>query len=146
MVGKRQTVMERRTKETHVTLALTLPPHEKEFESSINTGIGFLDHMIYTLAKHAHWQLDLKCVGDLHVDDHHTTEDVAIVLGQAFNQACGIGTVRMNGIVRFGSAFAPLDEVFAYFVSLYTVTSISRHFLDVWWTFPTELMLASIYH
>ncbi|KAK3359807.1 imidazoleglycerol-phosphate dehydratase-like protein [Lasiosphaeria hispida] len=73
---------------------------------SINTGIGFLDHMLHALSKHAGWSLALACQGDLHIDDHHTAEDVCIALGYAFAQALGTPT----GLARFGSAYAPLDE------------------------------------
>ncbi|KAK3403179.1 Imidazoleglycerol-phosphate dehydratase-domain-containing protein [Sordaria brevicollis] len=73
---------------------------------SINTGIGFLDHMLHALAKHAGWSLALACKGDLHIDDHHTAEDVCIALGYAFAKALGTPT----GIARFGSAYCPLDE------------------------------------
>ncbi|KAG9232467.1 Imidazoleglycerol-phosphate dehydratase-domain-containing protein [Amylocarpus encephaloides] len=73
---------------------------------SINSGIGFLDHMLHALAKHAGWSLSLICKGDLHIDDHHTAEDVCIALGGAFKDALGVP----NGLARFGSAYAPLDE------------------------------------
>ncbi|KAI0471932.1 Imidazoleglycerol-phosphate dehydratase [Xylariaceae sp. FL0804] len=73
---------------------------------SVNTGIGFLDHMLHALAKHAGWSLALACKGDLHIDDHHTAEDVHIALGQAFARALG----STSGLARFGSAYAPLDE------------------------------------
>lgn len=73
---------------------------------SINTGIGFLDHMIHTLAKHGGWSLIVECIGDLHIDDHHTTEDVGIALGMAFKEALG----QVRGVKRFGTGFAPLDE------------------------------------
>ncbi|KAK4113809.1 IGPD-domain-containing protein [Canariomyces notabilis] len=73
---------------------------------SINTGIGFLDHMLHALAKHAGWSLALACKGDLYIDDHHTAEDVCIALGYAFAQALGTPT----GLARFGYAYAPLDE------------------------------------
>lgn len=72
----------------------------------IQTGIGFLDHMIHALAKHAGWSLIVECIGDLHIDDHHTTEDCGIALGTAFKEA--LGAVR--GVKRFGTGFAPLDE------------------------------------
>ncbi|EGS17330.1 imidazoleglycerol-phosphate dehydratase-like protein [Thermochaetoides thermophila DSM 1495] len=72
----------------------------------INTGIGFLDHMLHALAKHAGWSLALACKGDLWIDDHHTAEDVCISLGYAFAKALGTPT----GLARFGSAYAPLDE------------------------------------
>ncbi|RQM06446.1 hypothetical protein DH86_00002285, partial [Scytalidium sp. 3C] len=72
----------------------------------IDSGIGFLDHMLHALAKHAGWSLALKCKGDLHIDDHHTAEDVCLALGSAFKEALGVP----SGIARFGSAYAPLDE------------------------------------
>ncbi|TVY50992.1 Imidazoleglycerol-phosphate dehydratase [Lachnellula cervina] len=73
---------------------------------AINSGIGFLDHMLHALAKHAGWSLALECKGDLHIDDHHTAEDVCLALGGAFKEALGTPT----GLARFGSAYAPLDE------------------------------------
>jgi imidazoleglycerol-phosphate dehydratase len=73
---------------------------------SIHTGVGFLDHMIHALAKHGGWSLIVECIGDLHIDDHHTTEDVGIALGAAFKEALG----HIRGVKRFGTGFAPLDE------------------------------------
>lgn len=73
---------------------------------SISTGIGFLDHMLHALSKHAGWSLAITCKGDLHIDDHHTAEDVCIALGYAFAKALGTPT----GLARFGYAYAPLDE------------------------------------
>ncbi|KAJ3245542.1 imidazoleglycerol-phosphate dehydratase [Chytriomyces hyalinus] len=105
--------IQRKTNETDISLTLRLPSVESytsgavaAAEINISTGIGFLDHMLHALAKHAHWSLTLKCTGDLHVDDHHTAEDVAIALGQAFKAALG----EPRGIKRFGYAYAPLDE------------------------------------
>lgn len=72
----------------------------------VQTGIGFLDHMLHALAKHAGWSLIVECIGDLHIDDHHTAEDVSIALGTAFHKALG----QVRGVKRFGSGFAPLDE------------------------------------
>lgn len=72
----------------------------------IHTGVGFLDHMIHALAKHSGWSIIVECIGDLHIDDHHTTEDCGIALGTAFKDA--LGAVR--GVKRFGTGFAPLDE------------------------------------
>ncbi|KAJ1913161.1 imidazoleglycerol-phosphate dehydratase [Mycoemilia scoparia] len=100
----------RKTNETDISISLHIGslddgPEVKQV-IDINTGIGFLDHMYHALAKHARWSLTLKCVGDLHIDDHHTAEDTAIALGMAFKQALG----EPRGIKRFGSAFAPLDE------------------------------------
>ncbi|GAM86867.1 hypothetical protein ANO11243_048870 [Dothideomycetidae sp. 11243] len=73
---------------------------------AIDTGIGFLDHMLHALAKHAGWSLQLVCKGDLHIDDHHSAEDTFIALGGAFKTALG----STAGLARFGYAYAPLDE------------------------------------
>ena len=73
---------------------------------SVNSGIGFLDHMLHALAKHAGWSMIVECIGDTYIDDHHSTEDIGIALGEAFKKA--LGAVR--GIKRFGTGFAPLDE------------------------------------
>ena len=99
----------RQTKETDISVHLSLSSDAQTQSISISTGIGFLDHMLTALAKHAHWNLDLKCVGDLHIDDHHTAEDVALTLGSAFKSALG----PLVGIRRFGYAYAPLDEALA---------------------------------
>jgi imidazoleglycerol phosphate dehydratase HisB len=96
----------RETSETRITLALNL---DGSGEADIRTGIGFLDHLLTALARHARFDLRLKCDGDLHVDDHHTAEDCALALGSAINQALG----DRRGIHRFGSAYAPLDESLA---------------------------------
>lgn len=101
--GRRRAVVERRTKETSIRLALDL---DGAGESQIATGIGFFDHMLTALAKHARFDLEIACRGDLHVDAHHTVEDVGIVLGEALRQALG----DKRGIVRFGHAYCPLDE------------------------------------
>jgi len=76
---------------------------------SISTGVGFLDHMLELFTKHGMFNLQLKCKGDLHVDDHHTTEDVAIALGKAFDKALK----DRAGISRYGSAYVPMDESLA---------------------------------
>ncbi|ODQ63907.1 imidazoleglycerol-phosphate dehydratase [Nadsonia fulvescens var. elongata DSM 6958] len=73
---------------------------------SVHSGIGFLDHMLHALAKHGGWSLILECIGDLHIDDHHTAEDCSIALGVAFKQAMGV----VKGVKRYGTGFAPLDE------------------------------------
>ncbi len=95
--------VERRTRETDIVLVLAL---DGEGRSQVATGVGFLDHMLTALAAHARFDLELRCKGDLHVDPHHSVEDVGIVLGQALKQALG----DKKGIVRFGHAFCPLDE------------------------------------
>ena len=94
----------RKTSETSITISIDLRPDIQKI--CINTGIGFLDHMLTALAKHAHWSLELECKGDLYIDDHHTCEDVALALGSAFKVALG----EPKGIRRFGYAYAPLDE------------------------------------
>lgn len=97
----------RKTKETDITLSLDLDEGGKV---SINTGVGFLDHMLTALAVHGGFSLTVKCDGDLYVDGHHTTEDIGIVLGKAFAQALG----DKAGIMRYGSAFIPMDEALAF--------------------------------
>lgn len=85
------------------------PSHAAESTSqyiSVNTGIGFLDHMLHALAKHSGWSLIVECIGDVHIDDHHSAEDTGIALGMAFKEALG----HVKGVKRFGSGFAPLDE------------------------------------
>ena len=98
--------VERRTHETAITVELQL---DGNGHAAVETGIGFLDHMISALCKHARWGLRLRCAGDLHIDDHHTAEDTALALGAAFAEAVG----PRVGIARFGSAYAPLDEALA---------------------------------
>jgi len=93
----------RKTRETDIVLTLDL---DGQGRSQITTGIGFLDHMLTSLATHARFDLELRCKGDLHVDAHHSVEDVGIVLGQALRQALG----DKQGLVRFGHAYCPLDE------------------------------------
>merc|ERR1712059_133661 len=73
----------------------------------VNSGIGFLDHMLHALAKHAGWSLRLRCQGDLHIDDHHTAEDTCLALGTAFKTALAKNN---TGLSRFGTGHAPLDE------------------------------------
>lgn len=100
--GSRSAQIVRKTKETEITAALRL----EKGDSRISTGIGFFDHMLTALAFYSSMQLELTASGDLHVDGHHTVEDVGIVLGQAFRQALG----DKAGIRRFASAFVPMDE------------------------------------
>ena len=96
----------RTTGETEIKVTLDL---DGEGRAEIESGIGFLDHMLTSLAKHARFDLRLTCQGDLEIDDHHTVEDCALALGQALDQALG----ERRGIARFGSAYAPLDEALA---------------------------------
>ncbi|MFH1554622.1 MAG: imidazoleglycerol-phosphate dehydratase HisB [Pseudomonadota bacterium] len=99
----RQAEIVRETKETKVRLSVDLDGTGK---AAIATGIGFLDHMLDLLARHARFDLDIKADGDLHVDFHHTTEDVGIVLGQAVKRALG----DMRGITRYADLHLPMDE------------------------------------
>ncbi len=99
----RSATVSRKTSETDITLTLDL---DGEGRANIATGIGFLDHMLGALTKHARFDLTLTCKGDLHIDGHHTAEDCALALGAALNEALG----DRKGIGRFGSAYAPLDE------------------------------------
>jgi imidazoleglycerol-phosphate dehydratase len=101
--GARRVRVERKTRETDIVLELNL---DGEGRSKIATGVGFLDHMLTSLATHARFDLQLRCQGDLHVDAHHSVEDVGIVLGQALKEALG----DKKGLVRFGHAYCPLDE------------------------------------
>ncbi|KAG9678154.1 IGPD-domain-containing protein, partial [Aureobasidium melanogenum] len=125
----RSAVINRDTNETKIQLALNLDGgslEEIEAENNgadkshaaqasksqtidVDTGIGFLDHMIHALAKHSGWSLKLRCRGDLHIDDHHTAEDVFIAMGQAYKSALK----STAGLARFGYAYAPLDEALA---------------------------------
>ena len=93
----------RATKETEVAVELNL---DGSGRAEIMTGIGFLDHMLELLARHSRVDIKVKAKGDLHVDQHHTTEDVGIVLGQAVKQALG----DMRGIVRYADVHIPMDE------------------------------------
>ena len=93
----------RKTKETEVYVKVELDGHGS---SRIATGIGFLDHMLDLFARHGLFDLDVRCAGDLHIDGHHSVEDIGITLGQAFAEALG----DKAGIVRFGAAYVPMDE------------------------------------
>jgi imidazoleglycerol-phosphate dehydratase len=102
-MSARRAEIDRRTLETDIHVELWL---DGDGKAEIATGIGFLDHLLTALAKHARFDLVLRCKGDLHIDDHHTAEDCGIALGQALDAALG----ERRGIARFGSAYAPLDE------------------------------------
>jgi len=99
----RRASIARATAETDIRATLAL---DGQGRAKVATGIGFLDHMLIALARHALFDLDLTAQGDLHIDFHHTTEDVGIVLGQAVKQALG----DRRGIVRYGHAVVPMDE------------------------------------
>ena len=102
----RTATVTRTTTETDISLTLDL---DGTGACDIATGIGFLDHMLTALARHGLFDLTIRAKGDLHIDFHHTTEDVGIVLGQAFRQALG----DKRGIRRFGHALIPMDETLA---------------------------------
>ena len=99
----RSAEVERKTRETAVAVGLRI---DGTGQSEIGTGVPFLDHMLESFARHGFFDLRVAATGDLHIDDHHTVEDVGIVLGRAFRQALG----DRSGIRRFGNATVPLDE------------------------------------
>lgn len=99
----RAATVERNTKETQIKLSINLDGSGK---SEIHTGIGFFDHMLEGFARHGFFDLTVQATGDLHVDDHHTVEDVGIVLGNAIKEALG----DKKGIRRYGSRILPMDE------------------------------------
>lgn len=99
----RSAEVKRKTAETDVSVKLNL---DGKGTCSIETGIGFLDHMLVLLAKHSRFDLEIKCVGDINVDGHHTTEDIGIALGQAFKEALG----DKAGINRYANTLLPMDE------------------------------------
>ncbi len=103
---ERQAQVTRETKETRVEVRLVL---DGQGHHQVETGVGFLDHMLAQLAAHGLLDLEIRAQGDLHVDEHHTVEDVAITLGQALDQALG----DRRGVVRMGHAYAPMDEALA---------------------------------
>ena len=102
----RTATVHRQTRETDITLELNI---DGKGNATVDTGIGFFDHMLASFAKHGLMDLTLKAKGDLTVDDHHTVEDVGIALGEAYKQALK----DKAGIERFGHALVPMDEAFA---------------------------------
>lgn len=105
-MNERRVEIRRRSRETEVTVKLAL---DGEGRPTIDTQIGFYDHLLTALALHAGFDLTVTVRGDLDVDDHHTVEDTALALGAALDEALG----ERRGIVRFGSAYAPLDDALA---------------------------------
>jgi imidazoleglycerol-phosphate dehydratase len=99
----RTATIKRKTKETDVEVSVDL---DGRGTASVSTGIGFLDHMLDLLARHSRIDMTVKAQGDLHIDQHHTTEDVGIALGQAVRQALG----DMRGITRYADVHVPMDE------------------------------------
>ncbi len=105
-MSERTATVTRETAETTIDLTLAV---DGSGQADVDTGIGFFDHMLTSFAKHGLFDLEVDCDGDLEVDDHHTVEDVAIVLGAAFDEALG----DRSGIVRFADRRVPLDEAVA---------------------------------
>lgn len=103
MQAERTAQVTRNTNETQISVAINLDGTGKQ---TLNTGVPFLDHMLDQIARHGLIDLDIKAVGDLHIDAHHTVEDVGITLGMAFAKAMG----DKKGIRRYGHAYVPLDE------------------------------------
>jgi imidazoleglycerol-phosphate dehydratase len=105
----RSAKVQRKTGETDINLSFHI---DGECRNNIDTGVPFMDHMLDLFAKHGHFDLQVKAIGDLEVDAHHTTEDVGICLGQALQEALG----DKKGIRRYGNAFVPMDETLAQVV------------------------------
>ena len=123
----RTSELKRTTAETDITLALNL---DGTGRSEIETGCGFLDHMLTLFAKHGRFDLNITCQGDTYVDDHHTVEDIGISLGKAFKEALG----DKRGVVRYGSTILPMDES----LILSAVDLSGRGFLGYGLEIPTE--------
>ena len=102
-MSERSANVSRNTLETQISVELNLDGSGK---SNFDTGIPFLEHMLEQIARHGSFDLEITAKGDLHIDDHHTVEDIGITLGQAFNEALG----DKMGIMRYGHAYVPLDE------------------------------------
>lgn len=103
MTTPRRASIKRNTAETQIQLSINL---DGTGTAQLQTGIGFFDHMLDQIARHGLIDLDIQCIGDLHIDGHHTVEDVGIALGQAFREAVG----DKKGLRRYGHAYVPLDE------------------------------------
>lgn len=123
----RQASIERNTAETRIRLTLDLDGSGK---SNIDSGVGFMDHMLTLFSAHSGYDLDLVCHGDTNVDDHHSVEDIGIALGDAFRQALG----ERKGIIRYGSMWLPMDEALV----LSAVDISGRSLLDYRMHIPTE--------
>jgi len=125
----RSATIERNTNETRISASVDLDGFGK---SSIVTGVGFFDHMLDQIARHAPLDLEVSATGDLHIDGHHTVEDVGIALGQAVDRALG----DRKGITRYGHAYAPLDEALTRVV----VDVSGRPFLVYEVNFPAPMI------
>lgn len=123
----RTSVINRKTAETDIHLALNL---DGEGKSEINTGVGFLDHMLTLFASHSRFDLTINCKGDIEVDDHHSAEDIGICLGKAFEEALS----DKRGITRYGSMMLPMDE--ALILTAADISGRACLCYDV--SFPTE--------
>ena len=123
----RQSTINRTTAETDITLTLDL---DGKGESSIDSGCGFLDHMLTLFARHGRFDLTLNCKGDVYVDDHHTVEDIGICLGKAFSKALA----DKKGICRYGDTTLPMDES----LILTAVDLSGRGYLNFDLQIPTE--------
>ncbi len=123
----RSATINRKTAETDIKLTLNL---DGKGNSKINSGCGFLDHMLTLFAKHGRFDLDIECVGDTYVDDHHTVEDIGISLGLAFKEALG----DKRGVERYGNMVLPMDET----LILSAVDFSGRSYLNFDLNIPTE--------
>lgn len=123
----RTSTVNRKTGETDISLTLNIDGSGK---STIDSGCGFLDHMLTLFAKHGRFDLTVNCIGDTHVDDHHTVEDIGISLGIAFKEALA----DKKGIVRYGSMILPMDEA----LILSAVDFSGRGYLGYSMNIPTE--------
>lgn len=123
----RRATVTRKTNETDVTTTLSL---DGTGACTVSTGIGFLDHMLELFGRHALFDLEVKAVGDLHVDDHHTAEDTGIALGQAFAQALG----EKRGVRRYAGVYLPMDEA----LTRVAIDLSGRPFLVFRTEFPTQ--------
>lgn len=123
----REARIERKTAETDITLSLNL---DGQGRADIDTGVGFLNHMLELLSFHSRFDLFVRCQGDTQVDDHHSVEDIGIALGQAFSQALG----DKKGIVRYGNFLLPMDEALV----LCAVDVCGRDTLGYQVSIPTE--------
>ena len=129
---KRKSEIDRITKETNIKVEIDL---NGKGQYKISTGIGFLDHMLEQLSKHSGIDITLKAIGDLHIDDHHTTEDVGYTIGKGISEALG----NRKGINRFGSAYVPMDET----LSRVALDFSGRPYL-VWKVFFTQNKLGKM--
>ena len=123
----REARLERKTAETDISLFLSL---DGSGQSKVDTGVGFLDHMLTLFARHGCFDLEVRCKGDTWVDDHHSTEDIGIALGQAFDAALG----DKKGIRRYGQRLLPMDES----LILTAVDLSGRSYLGYGLEIPTE--------